>query len=174
MSSTHINPHKIKQGDLMVLSDGMICSKLRSDGVIPTKTEESDICWDLTLIARDQHREEDSMGGINKFLTGVSVLAPKGYHFELVPKKELLDMGYYIPGIVVLPPRTGEEIQVPLVKLSQGAEDLELPCKVVSIILRETVYANIVESFGGEKSKKKKHSKVPQTKLKKEKSSPFY
>lgn len=171
--TTPISPAKIKQGDLMVLADSMVCSKLRSDGVIPTKTEYTDICWDLTLIARDQHREEDSMGVVNKFLTGVSVVAPKGHHFELVPKKELADMGYFIPGTVVLP-RTYEEIQVPLVKFSQGAEDLELPCKAVSIVLRETVYANIVETSGGEKSKKKKNSKMSQTKLKKEKSSPFY
>lgn len=113
--------------------------------VAPSKRAESDSGFDLTLLERSH-----TNGAIEFFRTGIRVQPEFGWYFDLVPRSSIAKTGYMLVNCVGVIDRayTGE-IFVPLVKVDPGAADLELPIRLVQIIPRPIIAAQIteVESF---------------------------
>lgn len=126
------------------LAESFQCFVLRPEASVPSQNSDFDAAWDMTLIARDENRDEDVMNSVNKFRTGISVKPPQGYHFEIIAKPVLSSLGYMLANGTVLLERDDEsEIIVPLIKFA-NTEDIELPCSFLQLVLRKTVHAHIV------------------------------
>lgn len=174
---------KIVVEDLEYIDGSIIFSLLRPEASIPLKSSTSNVCWDLTIVARDDNREEDTTNKVNTFRTGIGLVPPKGYHFEIVAKTILADQGYILPSTIIINPDDNEEIVVPLIKFG-NTEDLELPCSYLQLVLRETNYCNFVQKVSKEAVQKQtahrtnsnlKQSKIKSTIVqKKKKGNSFY
>ena len=107
----------------------------------PTKRAASDSGFDLTLIDRWK-----THGAIEFFRTGIRVQPAFGWYFDLVPRSSISKSGYMLANSVGIIDRgyTGE-IFVPLVKIDPDAPDLELPNRLVQIIPRQIIAAELVE-----------------------------
>lgn len=111
------------------------------DAPAPAKAAPSDSGFDLTLIARS-HRH----GSVEFFRTGIKVQPAFGWYFDLVPRSSISKTGYILANSVGVIDRgyTGE-ILVPLVKVDPNAADLSLPARLVQIIPRTIIAAELVE-----------------------------
>jgi dUTP pyrophosphatase len=109
--------------------------------VAPSKRAASDSGFDLTLIDRWK-----THGAIEFFRTGIRVQPAFGWYFDLVPRSSISKSGYMLANSVGIIDRgyTGE-IFVPLVKVDPNAPDLELPNRLVQIIPRQIIAAELVE-----------------------------
>lgn len=120
--------------------------KLHPNAEAPFKEKPYDAGWELTIIGRDENRVEDVYNDVNVFTTGLSVIAPKGYHFEIMEHPQLFKAGYSLQGGVrVVNPEDESEILVPLMKFKES-EDLELPFRAALLVLRETNYVPMAET----------------------------
>jgi dUTPase len=107
--------------------------KLVNDcGIPPYKTRQSDSGFDLNLVSINK-----TIGNITLYGTGVCVVPPSGYYFDMVPRSSMIHTGYMLANSVGIIDQgyTGEVI-VPLIKIDPCAQDLELPCKMVQLIPR--------------------------------------
>ncbi len=109
--------------------------------VQPTKNSPSDSGFDITLVDRS-HRH----GAVEFFRTGIRVQPAFGWYFDLVPRSSISKSGYMLANSVGIIDRgyTGE-ILVPLVKVDPAAADLQLPVRLVQIIPRQIIAAELVE-----------------------------
>ena len=107
----------------------------------PAKAAPSDSGFDLTLIARAH-----THGSVEFFRTGIKVQPAFGWYFDLVPRSSISKTGYMLANSVGVIDRgyTGE-ILVPLVKVDPNARDLALPARLVQIIPRTIIAAELVE-----------------------------
>lgn len=113
---------------------------------LPFKQNISDVGWDLTLIERTDKRNEDDIGSINMFRTGLVVSPPLGYHVEIYARSSLQKLGYMLGNSVgIIDPEYRGEVLIGLYKFREGA-DLELPCRGVQMILRKTEYGRLASS----------------------------
>lgn len=109
--------------------------------VPPSKHAVSDSGFDLTLIATDRRH-----GPVQFFRTGIRIQPAFGWYFDLVPRSSIVKSGYMLAnGVGVIDRAYTGEIFVPLVKIDAGAPDLELPSRLVQIIPRPIIAAQIVE-----------------------------
>ena len=111
------------------------------NAVPPSKRAESDSGFDLTLVAHSH-----SHGNVQFFRTGLRVQPEFGWYFDLVPRSSISKTGYVLANSVGVIDRgyTGE-ILVPLIKVDANACDLELPIRLVQIIPRPIIAAELVE-----------------------------
>lgn len=111
------------------------------NAVQPAKNAPSDSGFDITLIERS-HRH----GAVEFFRTGIRVQPAFGWYFDLVPRSSISKSGYMLANSVGIIDRgyTGE-ILVPLVKVDAAAADLQLPVRLVQIIPRQIIAAELVE-----------------------------
>lgn len=122
---------------------------LQPNAEAPYKEHKSDAGWDLTLISRTDSRAEDNFQQVNMFDTGVCVVPPLNYHFELVARSSLHKCGYMLAnGVGIIDPEYTGEIKVALYKFKE-CDDIELPFRGVQLILRRTNYApmDVVKSI---------------------------
>lgn len=111
------------------------------NAVAPSKGAPSDSGFDLTLVERS-HRH----GAVEFFRTGIRVQPAFGWYFDLVPRSSISKSGYMLANSVGVIDRgyTGE-ILVPLLKVDASAPDLQLPARMVQIIPRPVIAAELVE-----------------------------
>lgn len=116
-------------------------ARTHPNAVAPTKSSVSDSGFDLTLIERAR-----SVGAVEFFRTGLKIQPAFGWYFDLVPRSSISKSGYMLANSVGVIDRgyTGE-ILVPLFKSDPHAADLTLPCRLVQIIPRQIIHAEIVE-----------------------------
>lgn len=107
----------------------------------PAKAHASDSGFDLTLV-QTAHRT----GRVQFFRTGVKVQPSYGWYFDLVPRSSISKTGYMLANSIGIIDRTYVgEILVPLIKVDDGAPDLQLPARVVQLIPRPIIHADFVE-----------------------------
>ncbi|MBA2544049.1 MAG: hypothetical protein H0V17_30680 [Deltaproteobacteria bacterium] len=116
-------------------------ARTHPDAVPPSKGAVSDSGFDLTLIAPAK-----SHGAVTFYRTGIRVQPAFGWYFDLVPRSSISKSGYMLANSVGIIDRgyTGE-IFVPLVKIDPEAPDLELPIRLVQIVPRQIIAAELVE-----------------------------
>jgi deoxyuridine 5'-triphosphate nucleotidohydrolase len=111
------------------------------NAVPPTKSSVSDSGFDLTLIER-----ANRVGSVEFFRTGLKIQPAFGWYFDLVPRSSISKSGYMLAnGVGVIDRGYTGEILVPLFKSDPAAADLVLPCRLVQIIPRPIIHAEIVE-----------------------------
>jgi len=116
-------------------------AKTHTAAVPPSKAAASDSGFDLTLI-----EQQGRHGEVVFYRTGIKVQPAFGWYFDLVPRSSISKSGYVLANSVGVIDRayTGE-ILVPLIKLDPNAPDLALPARIVQIIPRPIIAAEIVE-----------------------------
>jgi dUTP pyrophosphatase len=118
-----------------------IWARSRKDAVPPSKANISDSGYDLTLLEKVK-----SAGNIDFYDTGVKIQPLHGWYFDLVPRSSISKSGYMLANSVGVIDRSYiGSILVPLIKTNTNAEDLKLPNKLVQIIPRPIIHAEIVE-----------------------------
>lgn len=116
--------------------------KTREDAVIPSKSRISDSGYDLTLLSLDK-----KIGEVELYDTGIKVVPPFGYYFDVVPRSSIIKSGYMLANSVGIIDRTYlGSIKIPLIKIDKNAKDLECPMRLVQLIPRQIQHFEIVES----------------------------
>lgn len=113
----------------------------RKDAVPPSKAHASDSGYDLTILEKvKQH------GEVEFYDTGVKVMPLHGWYFDVVPRSSISKTGYMLANSLGVIDRsyTGS-ILVPLIKIDKNAPDLMLPNRIVQMIPRPVIHAEIVE-----------------------------
>jgi deoxyuridine 5'-triphosphate nucleotidohydrolase len=115
--------------------------KTRADAVAPSKGSISDSGFDLTLLEPAQR-----VGPVTFYKTGIRVQPAFGWYFDVVPRSSISRSGYMLANSVGVIDRgyTGE-ILVALVKIDPSAPDLQLPARMVQMIPRQIIAAQLVE-----------------------------
>lgn len=116
-------------------------AKVLPDALPPSKEFASDSGFDLTLISREKR-----VGAVEFFRTGLRVQPAFGWYFDLVPRSSISKTGYMLAnGVGVIDRAYVGEILVPLVKVDSSAPDLPLPARLVQIIPRQIIAAELIE-----------------------------
>ncbi len=111
------------------------------EAIPPSKSSPSDSGFDLTLIGRS-HRH----GAVEFYRTGIKVQPAFGWYFDLVPRSSISKSGYMLAnGVGVIDRGYTGEIFVPLIKVDPSAAELALPARLVQIIPRSIIAAELVE-----------------------------
>lgn len=121
--------------------DGIIWCKADKNAVAPFKARVSDSGYDLTII-----KKVKQVGETEFYDTGIKVLPPYGYYFDLVPRSSLAKTGYILMNSVGIIDRsyTGS-ILVPLLRIDHTFKSLELPARVVQLIPRQIAHFELNE-----------------------------
>jgi deoxyuridine 5'-triphosphate nucleotidohydrolase len=116
-------------------------ARTHADAVPPSKRLVSDSGFDLVLIAKAH-----AHGAVQFFRTGIRIQPAFGWYFDLVPRSSISKTGYMLAnGVGVIDRGYTGEVLVPLIKVDASAPDLELPARLVQIIPRPIITAEIVE-----------------------------
>lgn len=119
--------------------DGIYVAKTLEDAVLPNKNRASDSGYDLTLI-----NIWKQVGEVIFYDTGIRVTPPFGYYFDLVPRSSISKTGYILANSIGVIDRTYTgSIKVPLIKIDKSMPDIELPSRLVQIILRPIIHCKI-------------------------------
>jgi deoxyuridine 5'-triphosphate nucleotidohydrolase len=118
--------------------------KNHPDAAAPFKARASDSGYDLTIISIAK-----TVGDVVFYDTGISLIPPYGWYFDLVPRSGMAKTGYMLAHNVGIIDRsyTGS-IMVPLRKVNKEAPDLELPNRAVQIVPRAIVHLAMTEIDG--------------------------
>lgn len=104
--------------------------------VAPFKARVSDSGYDLTLI-----REVKRHGSVVLYGTGLQVIPPDGWYFDVVPRSSIYKSGHIVANSVGVIDRSYRgELMVPLIKSDPAAPELELPVRLVQMIPRPIVH----------------------------------
>lgn len=116
-------------------------AKVAEAAVPPSKSRASDSGFDLTLIAPAQRH-----GQVQFYRTGIKVQPAFGWYFDLVPRSSIAKTGYMLANCVgVIDRGYIGEILVPLIKVDPLAAELQLPARIVQLIPRPVIAAQICE-----------------------------
>lgn len=131
-----------------------ICYKVRNDlptfkyykthenAIAPYKNRGSNVGFDLHLI-----RKIKEVKGIHYYDTGISVQTPNGYYFDVVGHSSISKTGWMLANnISIIDNGYTDSIIVALVAINDTTKPLELPCKLVQLILRENLMFKSEES----------------------------
>lgn len=113
--------------------DSAIWVKTRPDAVVPKKSRESDVGYDLTCT-----HIVKKIGNLVIYGTGLKVRPPFGYYFDLVPRSSIIKTGYIMANSIgVIDPSYTGEILVALARMDESVPDLQLPTRIGQLVARE-------------------------------------
>jgi dUTP pyrophosphatase len=137
-SMYYLVKHKVQYNQMCGANRNFKWCKTHEGAVKPYKKRASDSGWDLTLI-----REVKKVGMMTLYGTGLSVSPIFGYYFDLVPRSNIINLGYIMANSVGVIDRTYTgEIMAALVKIDDSQPDLVLPARIVQIIPRPIIHAD--------------------------------
>tara|TARA_Y100000389_G_scaffold201059_1_gene242863 strand:- start:10490 stop:11230 length:741 start_codon:yes stop_codon:yes gene_type:complete len=112
-------------------------AKCKECAVIPSKAHQSDTGFDLTIIDKVKRIDEKTV----LYGTGIKVIPPSGYYFEIVPRSSISKTGYILSNnIGIIDQSYRGELLVALTKINPEAPDIELPCRIAQLIPREYIH----------------------------------
>jgi len=115
--------------------------KTHPKAVSPSKSHKTDSGFDLTLIEKYKKYND-----VTLYNTGIKVQPPSGYYFDLVPRSSIIKSGYMLANSVgIIDQDYQGNIYVPLVKIDKTKPDLELPCRLVQLVLRKVIEVEAIE-----------------------------
>lgn len=116
-------------------------TKSRKDAIAPSKERISDSGYDLTLLEKIKQ-----IGDVELYDTGIKIVPKYGYYFDLVPRSSIIKSGYILANSIGIIDRTYlGNIMVPLIKIDKNAPDLILPNRLVQLIPRQIIHADLIE-----------------------------
>jgi deoxyuridine 5'-triphosphate nucleotidohydrolase len=108
--------------------------KKDSNAILPSKPNESDIGFDLTVIKKVKDLTEN----VELWDTGLVVLPPSGYYIEIVPRSSISKSGYMLANSVGIIDRGYRgTLMIALLKVSHSMNSIETPWKCCQMILRK-------------------------------------
>lgn len=146
------NSNELKQSKLYELYikylndtiDLPLCKILKTDenAVLPSKTRESDVGYDLTIIKEVKRFNKTTV----LYDTGIKLYIQPGYYVEVVPRSSISKSGYILSNSIgIIDQSYRGNIMVSLTKIDNESSDLILPFKCCQIIIRKQYYGNIIE-----------------------------
>jgi len=126
-------------------TDFPICRVIKTDedAIIPGKTNESDVGYDLTIIKK----VKDLTSNVALYDTGIKMILPNKFYGEIVPRSSLSKSGYMLANNVGIIDRsyTGN-LYIALAKINFEMPDIVLPFRCCQLILRHQYYMKIEET----------------------------
>ncbi|EAY11401.1 deoxyuridine 5'-triphosphate nucleotidohydrolase family protein [Trichomonas vaginalis G3] len=118
-------------------------SKIVPEAIIPSKAHPLDTGYDISVI---RVVKENFGPGVTLYGTGLIIRPPDGYYVDMVARSSLCKSGYFVANCVgIIDAQYRGELCVPLAKISPDAKPLELPARIVQIIIRELHVCDIEE-----------------------------
>lgn len=110
--------------------------------VTPSRANDFATGFDMTLI-----KYVKSVGDVYFYSTCIQVRPPFGYYFDLVGRSSISKTGYMLANSIGIIDQdyTGEVI-VALRKVNKGADDIQLPIKLVQLVPRKFHEMNFIEN----------------------------
>lgn len=120
--------------------DGIKWYKTNENAIPPYKERVSDSGYDLTLIEKIK-----SDGIVEVYDTGIKVVPPFGYYFDLVPRSSITKSGFILANSIGIIDRTYRgSIIVALIHIDKDKE-LSLPIRLVQLVPRPIVHFPLIE-----------------------------
>jgi hypothetical protein len=121
--------------------------KLHPNAEIPEFVKDEDgfgYFYDLSVHARTDNRSDDVTHDTNGFLTGIAIVPPTGFHFELTEHPDLHKYGYQMHPSLTIDHTANpeEEIQISLYKF-RDCDDLNTPFPVARMFLRMNMITSL-------------------------------
>ena len=129
-----------------------LVAKTRPDAIIPFKTNDTDVGYDLTIIDIKKEIHETC----TLYTTGIAIKPRVGYYTEIVPRSSIIKSGYMLANSVgVIDNTYTGELMIALIKVNPDAKPIELPFRGFQLIFRKQEEAefelvdDVVETIRG-------------------------
>ena len=129
-----------------------LVAKTRPDAIIPFKTNDTDVGYDLTIIDIKKEIHETC----TLYTTGIVIKPRVGYYTEIVPRSSIIKSGYMLANSVgVIDNTYTGELMIALIKVNPDAKPIELPFRGFQLIFRKQEEAefelvdDVVETIRG-------------------------
>ncbi len=121
-----------------------ICKIYKSypNAVIPSKSKESDVGYDLTII-----KEYKKLTPLTTLYdTGIKLEIDYGYYIEIVPRSSLSKSGYILSNSIgIIEKSYTGNLLVSLTKIDSSMPNLQLPFKCCQLIFKPQISINLIE-----------------------------
>jgi len=116
-------------------------NKARVDAVAPSKDRVSDSGYDLVVLEKVK-----TFGNVELWDTGIKITPEFGWYFDMVPRSSIIKTGYMLANSIGIIDRTYVgNIMVPLVKIDDNAPPISSGDRLVQLIPRPIIHAEIEE-----------------------------
>ena len=118
------------------------CQVYKKDelAIIPAKSKESDVGYDLTVIKVAKKLSDK----VTLYDTGLTISVQHGFYAEVVPRSSLSKSGYMLANSVGIIDRSYlGNLLVALVKVDENAPDIELPFRCCQLIFRPQIHMDM-------------------------------
>jgi len=129
------------------------CNFIKSNekGVVPTKTNWSDVGYDLTIV----EKIEDYNSKTSLYETFIKIQLDFGYYAEIVPRSSLAKSGYILANnIGIIDNGYRGTLKIALTKVVDDANELKLPFKCCQLIIKKQEYLFLSEVKSVNKTKR--------------------
>lgn len=121
-----------------------ICKVYKSshNAIIPSKSKESDVGYDLTIISK--YKKLSNITTL--YDTGIKLEVDYGYYIEIVPRSSLSKSGYILSNSIgIIEKSYTGNLLVALTKIDNSMSDLALPFKCCQLIFKPQISLNLLE-----------------------------
>jgi deoxyuridine 5'-triphosphate nucleotidohydrolase len=116
--------------------------KTDPNAIIPAKSNESDVGYDLTIIKIHQQLTPSTI----LYDTGIKINVDYGYYIEIVPRSSLSKSGYILANSIgIIEKSYSGNLFVALTKIDKEMPDLELPFKCCQLVFKPQISLHIKE-----------------------------
>lgn len=117
--------------------------KTDPEAIMPQKTNESDVGYDLTIIKK----AKSWLQNVTLYDTGINIAVDVGYYAEIVPRSSLSKSGYMLANSVGIIDNTYRgNLFIALMKVDPTAPDIELPFRCCQLIFRKQLFVEMLET----------------------------
>ncbi len=123
-----------------------ICKIYKTDinAIIPSKTNITDVGYDLTIIKEVKKLNENTI----LYDTGLKINIDYGYYTEIVPRSSLSKSGYILTNSIGIIEKTYlGNLYIALTKIEKNADELKLPYRCCQLIIRPQIHINMIEVY---------------------------
>lgn len=120
------------------------CKVFKADinAVIPSKANESDVGFDLTIIKKEKEFNKKT----TLYDTGIKIELTSGHYAEIVPRSSLSKSGYILSNSVgIIDNSYRGNLYISLTKIDDESPDLTLPFKCCQLIIRKQTNIELYE-----------------------------
>lgn len=112
------------------------------EAIIPSKGNESDVGYDLTIIKEFKQLTPSTI----LYDTGIKLCVDFGYYIQIVPRSSLSKSGYILANSIgIIEKSYSGNLLVALTKIDKKMPDLKLPFKCCQLIFQPQISLKIVE-----------------------------
>lgn len=108
--------------------------KTNDDAIVPFKTRESDVGYDLTIIKEYKKINNTTI----LYDTCIQIELSHGYYAEIVPRSSLIKSGYMLANSIgIIDNSYRGNLLIALIKINNEEPDISLPFKCCQLIIRK-------------------------------------